>query len=210
MAKEDPFVLDLVARLEPLGEVSARRMFGGFGLYCEGVFFGVVDEGVAFFRVDETTVGDYRAAGSGPFHPIRDKPSMQTYFEVPLGVLERDEELRTWARKAVEAARRRAAEKKSVGKKKPEKRATRNTSAVPVAELLNIGPKSSTWLRAVGIETRADLERLGSVAAYRRVSEEGFESSLNLLYALEGALLELRWDRLPEVVKANLRERAQR
>lgn len=184
-------------------------MFGGIGLYCDEVFFALIDAGVLFFKVGPRTVEDYRAAGSAPFQPFPDKPPMPGYYEVPLGVQERDEELRVWAARALEVARARGAEKKA-REAKTRKSPRAKAVPVPVTKLLNIGPQSAAWLRAVGIETRADLERVGSVQAYCLVAEAGFESSLNLLYALEGALLELRWDRLSAAVKQNLRERAGR
>lgn len=199
---DDPFLEELLARLAPLGELRAKRMFGGVGLYCDELFFGLIDSGVLFFKVDAHSAEAYRAAGSAPFQPFADKPPMGGYYEVPLGVQERDEELRVWARQALEVARRSAAGKQR--RKRPRKQAR----SVPVARLHNIGPKSAAWLRAVGIETRAELERAGSVGAYRKVLAAGFEPTLNLLYALEGALLELRWDRLPEAVRENLRQRA--
>jgi DNA transformation protein len=62
----------------------------------------------------------------------------------------------------------------------------------------------------VGITTYEDLERLGSVAAYQLVADRRPEVSLNLLYALEGALLDVRWDLLSREVRADLRRRAGR
>jgi DNA transformation protein len=199
---------DLLARLDGLGDLRSKRMFGGVGFWCDEVFFAVLDEDTFYFRVDETTIEDFRAAGSAPFHPIPSKPPMEGYWEVPAGVLEDDERLRTWARSAIGAAKARAKGKaRGHRRTKSRKKAPRS---VPVEHLPNLGSKSSAWLRAVGIRTRADLERAGSVAAYRRCLESGVPATLNLLYALEGALLDLRWDRLPAVVKANLRERAGR
>jgi hypothetical protein len=71
-----------------------------------------------------------------------------------------------------------------------------------------VGPAARRWLREVGVATRGDLERTGPVAAFRAVRANGRRASVNLLFALEGALLGLRWDRVPEVVRANLRQRA--
>jgi DNA transformation protein len=62
----------------------------------------------------------------------------------------------------------------------------------------------------VGITCYEDLERLGSVAAYALVADRRPEVSLNLLYALEGALLDVRWDLLSGDVRADLRRRAGR
>ena len=62
----------------------------------------------------------------------------------------------------------------------------------------------------MGITSYDDLERLGSVAAYQRVADSRPDVSLNLLYALEGALLDVRWDLLSPEVRADLRRRAGR
>lgn len=64
-------------------------------------------------------------------------------------------------------------------------------------KIRNIGPKSAGWLRQVGVHTQADLERLGAVETYLRVKRAGFRASLNLLYALEGALAGCHWAELP-------------
>ena len=65
-------------------------------------------------------------------------------------------------------------------------------------KLRNVGPKSSAWLRQVGLHTRADLEAAGPVEAYMRVRRAGFRPSLNLLYALEGALRDCHWQEVPD------------
>ncbi|MEY4882862.1 MAG: hypothetical protein RIS34_716, partial [Pseudomonadota bacterium] len=62
-----------------------------------------------------------------------------------------------------------------------------------IAGLANLGPKSAGFLRAAGIRTHEELERLGSVAAYARVKQVEPKASLNLLWALEGALAGLHW-----------------
>ena len=66
------------------------------------------------------------------------------------------------------------------------------------AKLRNIGPKSAAWLRQVGLRSREDLEASGAVDAFMRVKRAGFKPSLNLLYALEGALLDCHWQDVPE------------
>jgi DNA transformation protein len=81
---------------------------------------------------------------------------------------------------------------------------------VVLEDLRNLGPASAAWLREAGVATVDDLERLGSVEAFLRVSEARPEASVNLLYALEGALIDVRWDLLPPDVRADLRRRAGR
>ena len=71
-------------------------------------------------------------------------------------------------------------------------------------KLRNIGPKSAAWLRQVGLRTRADLAEVGAVDAFMRVKRAGFKPSLNLLYALEGALRDCHWQEVPEDRRTDL------
>jgi DNA transformation protein len=85
------------------------------------------------------------------------------------------------------------------------------SSASPseLAALRNLGPVSAGWLEAAGIRSAAELRRLGAVEAFRRVAfHRGGDVSANLLYALEGALRGVRWDRLPREEREALKRRA--
>lgn len=62
-----------------------------------------------------------------------------------------------------------------------------------VAQLPNLGPASAEWLRQAGIATFAELKKVGAVQAYLRVQKLGVKPSLNLLYALEGAIRGSHW-----------------
>jgi DNA transformation protein and related proteins len=72
------------------------------------------------------------------------------------------------------------------------------------AKLRNVGPKSAAWLRQVGLRTREDLASVGAVDAFMRVKRAGFKPSLNLLYALEGALCDCHWQEVPEARRTEL------
>lgn len=74
-----------------------------------------------------------------------------------------------------------------------------------ISDLRNLGGKSEEWLNAIGVFTRQDLERLGSVEIYRSLKEAGFPVSLNLVWGIEGALADLDWRELPADLKAELR-----
>ena len=65
------------------------------------------------------------------------------------------------------------------------------------ATMRNIGPKSAAWLRQVGVRTRQDLTAIGAVGAFVKVRRAGFKPGLNLLYSLEGALLDCHWQHVP-------------
>lgn len=66
-----------------------------------------------------------------------------------------------------------------------------------IAVLPNLGEKSAAMLARAGITTRLELQRLGAVEAYILVKRAGVPVSLNLLYAVEGALTDTHWNRIP-------------
>ena len=71
--------------------------------------------------------------------------------------------------------------------------ATVPAAATLVHELRNLGPVSSQWLRTVGIKTKGDLQKLGPLAAFRLVKQKHPKASLNLLWAIVGALKDQDW-----------------
>lgn len=70
---------------------------------------------------------------------------------------------------------------------------------------LNLGSKSTAWLRACGITTLEQVRRLGPVEACRRLRAKGFTVSVLMAYALEGALSGTHWNALPHETKVGLR-----
>ena len=74
--------------------------------------------------------------------------------------------------------------------------------------LKNLGNTSVNWLRTVGVHNRDDLARLGPVATYNRIRERGIRVSRVLLYALEGALMDVHWNELDPDLKRRLIEEA--
>ena len=71
-------------------------------------------------------------------------------------------------------------------------------------KLRNIGPKSMAWLRQTGVRTLDDLKAVGALSAFVRVKRAGFKPSLNLLYALEGAILDCHWQEIPDLRRSEL------
>ena len=74
----------------------------------------------------------------------------------------------------------------------------------PADKLRNIGPKSAAWLRQVGLRTRDDLAAVGTVEAFMRVKRAGFKPTLNLLYAIEGALQDCHWQEISDERRSEL------
>ena len=100
------FVAFVVDELAELGDVTAKAMFGGTGLYCRDLFFGIIARDVLYLKADDETRGRFDAAGSQPFRPYPDRSGTMQYYSVPVDVLESAPELVRWARDAVRAADR--------------------------------------------------------------------------------------------------------
>jgi DNA transformation protein and related proteins len=103
--KDDPlkdFILDQLREFEDL---EARRMFGCFGFYQDETFFGIVHKGRLYFKVDQSTVGEYRKRKMKPFRPNA-KQALKSYYQLPVEIIEDADELSAWAAKAIACQRR--------------------------------------------------------------------------------------------------------
>ena len=104
------FVLEQLGRVAP---VTAKAMFGGVGIYADGLFFALMAEDRLYFKVDDTTRADFERLGMEPFRPYGDERAMG-YFEVPPDLVEAPVPLEPWMRRAIDvAARAKAGKKKS-------------------------------------------------------------------------------------------------
>lgn len=110
MPVSDEYLTYVADQLECLGPVQSKRMFGGAGLYFDGLFFAVIADDVLYFKVDDSNRADYEAEGMEAFRPFPDKnrSMVMGYYQVPIDVLENKETLKEWAEKALRVAERKA------------------------------------------------------------------------------------------------------
>lgn len=92
--------------LSPLGPVTARAMFGGFGIYLDGLMFGLIAWDTLFLKADGGNRAMFEEAGAAQFKPWEDKPTALPYWEVPADILEDGVQLCAWSRGAFDAALR--------------------------------------------------------------------------------------------------------
>lgn len=97
------FVCDM---LSPLGPVTARAMFGGYGIYLDGLMFALIAWETLYLKADSGNRAMFEEAGAEPFKPWEDKPMVMPYWEVPADVLDDGAELCRWGRAAFDAALR--------------------------------------------------------------------------------------------------------
>ena len=94
------FVLEQLGRVTP---VTGKSMFGGVGIYAQGLFFALVAEDRLYLKVHDATRPDFEQRGMEPFRPFGEDSAMG-YYEVPVDVLEDVTKLETWMKKAIEVA----------------------------------------------------------------------------------------------------------
>ena len=111
MSAGQAFVDHVAGRLLPLGPVQARRMFGGWGLFLDGVMFALIARDRLYLKADAESAARFEAAGCAPFtYQRKGKTIALSYREAPPDTLEGAGDgagdLLAWAELAVEAARR--------------------------------------------------------------------------------------------------------
>jgi DNA transformation protein len=107
MARSNEFVEFVLESLQPLGGVSARRMFGGFGIYKDGVMFALVAYDQLYLKVDDGNRAAYEAADLPHFtYTDKGKPIRMPYREAPPEGFDDPDILCAWAHDAFAAALR--------------------------------------------------------------------------------------------------------
>jgi len=102
-----PDYLDFLRdQLDAFGAFDIRRMFGGAGLFRDGLMFALVVDDVLYLKVDDRNRPDFEAAGMAPFSYDRKgkTAALKSYYEVPPELPEDADELAAWARRAFDAA----------------------------------------------------------------------------------------------------------
>ena len=79
-------------------------MFGGYGLYSDKIFFGIIYDSQLFLKTNDDTRPTYVERGMKPFRPNA-KQTLTSYYEVPAAVLEESDDLIVWANDAVNCQR---------------------------------------------------------------------------------------------------------
>ncbi|MGB7192006.1 MAG: TfoX/Sxy family protein [Collimonas pratensis] len=109
MSRNDAIIDYIRELLEPFGAISARRMFGGYGIYHDSVMIGLVADSTLFLKTDELTRPQFAAAGCRPFiTESRGKPIEMSYWSAPEDAMDSANAMTPWARLAYAAAVRKA------------------------------------------------------------------------------------------------------
>ncbi len=105
MAPGEDFVTHLLEQLAPMDGLARKRLFGGYSLSRHDVPFAIIFNNTAYFKADDTNRADYEARGSRPFTYQKQGRIIEvSNWEVPTEIIEDQEALLEWARKAYGAA----------------------------------------------------------------------------------------------------------
>jgi DNA transformation protein and related proteins len=215
----DPSVQHFIDLMDRFGGVNSRAMFGGHGLYRDGVMFALLANGQLYLKVDEQTRANFTSRNLQPFSFTAKGRTVQlSYHEAPAQALEDAAEMADWCALAWQAALRAQSKAKAKAAGKSARRfgkaealpgqAASCDSALgasaPLETLPNLGPRSAASLAAAGITSLAGLQALGAVRAFVRARALNPGVSLNLLWALEGALTGRHWQEVAEADRASL------
>ena len=125
----DPeFIRDLFAQFRP---VTMKRMFGGAGLYADGLMFALVFDGAIFLKVDDASIPAFEREGSGPFTYTRAKSKGRvgraslSYWRLPERLYDDPDELAVWAARALAIAQRKTLAQRPHAKRAPPKKRTK-------------------------------------------------------------------------------------
>jgi DNA transformation protein len=120
MPPRDALVEHCLELLSVAGRSSAQRMFGGHGLRVDGVFVALIAFERLYLKTDEHSRPQFAAAGCEPFvYPAKGKAVTMSYWTVPPQAMESPEQMRPWARLALDAALRAVATKRQASARRP-------------------------------------------------------------------------------------------
>jgi DNA transformation protein len=104
--------IDIAELFAAFGAVDVRRMFGGFGVYADGVMFAIVHDGVIYLKADEASRIAFEREGQGAFtYTARGKRVALSYWRIPDRLSDDPDELAAWAKTALAVAQRAKAAK---------------------------------------------------------------------------------------------------
>ena len=112
MASSKEFIEFLHEVFESFGPIQAKRMFGGYGIYHDGLMFGLVIDNQLYLKIDAENLAFFEAQGLGPFiYNMKGKAVQLSYHRAPEAMLDEREMAAEWAGRSWEAALRAQAAK---------------------------------------------------------------------------------------------------
>lgn len=183
---DKPILKDSMKLFEQLGQIKSRSMFGGFGLFADDTMFALVVQDKLHIRADKLSVEQFEVKGFKPYvYKKRGFPVVTKYYAVSDELWDNTDSIITIAKHALQCA-------------KQEKQVQATAKPTRLKDLPNLRLATERMLKKAGIETVEDLQQKGSVNAYQAIkSTHNTDVSVELLWALEGAINGTHWSVIP-------------
>ncbi len=172
---------------EALGNIKSRSMFGGFGLFADETMFALVVNNQLHIRADQQTSSDFETQGLKPYvYKKRGFPVVTKYYAISDDLWDSTDRLIEVAKQSLETAKQ---EKKQQASTKPNR----------LKDLPNLRLATERMLKKAGIDSVEQLEEEGALNAYKAIQDTHASTvSLELLWALEGAINGTHWSVVPQ------------
>jgi DNA transformation protein and related proteins len=115
VALDTDYIGDLFAAF---GQVTVRRMFGGLGIFADGLMIALVADDLVYLKVDEDLTAEFEREGMGPFSYAtkNGRHTILSFWRMPERLYDDPDELARWAKRSLEAARRGAPRRRRAGR----------------------------------------------------------------------------------------------
>ncbi|MGR5067181.1 MULTISPECIES: TfoX/Sxy family DNA transformation protein [Vibrio] len=184
---DKPILKDSMKLFEALGTIKSRSMFGGFGLFADETMFALVVNNQLHIRGDQKTSSDFETQGLKPYvYKKRGFPVVTKYYAISDDLWESTDRLIDVAKLSLETAKQ---EKKQQASTKPNR----------LKDLPNLRLATERMLKKAGIDSVEELEDEGALNAYKAIQDTHTSTvSIELLWALEGAINGTHWSVVPQ------------
>ncbi|MFA0569701.1 MAG: TfoX/Sxy family DNA transformation protein [Vibrio gallaecicus] len=184
---DKPLLKDSMKLFESLGKIKSRSMFGGFGLFADETMFALVVNDQLHIRADKNSADQFKQQGFQPYvYKKRGFPVVTKYFALPDNILQDLQQTLNLAEVSLNFAKD---EKKEQSSAKPNR----------LKDLPNLRLATERMLKKAGIDSVERLYEFGSVNAYNAIRQShSSDVSLELLWALEGAIKGMHWSVIPQ------------
>ncbi len=184
---DKPILKDSMRLFEPLGRIRSRSMFGGYGIFADDTMFALVVNDKLHIRADNVLTEQFKQQGLEPYvYHKRGFPVVTKYFAL-------SEE---WYQNSVKTLQ---VGTDAFAQAKREKSTQAQSKPTRIKDLPNLRLATERMLKKAGIESVAGLEQVGSVKAYQAIQASHDNNvSLELLWALEGAIKGTHWSVVPQ------------
>lgn len=183
---DKPILKDSMRLFDQLGRIKSRSMFGGFGIFADDTMFALVVNDKLHIRADDKLASQFKSEGLEPYvYKKRGFPVVTKYFALTDDVASCPTRALALAQSALAIAKK---EKTSQAKTRPNR----------LKDLPNLRLATERMLKKAGIDSVENLEEAGSVEAFKAIqATHSAEVSLELLWALEGAINGKHWSVIP-------------